>query len=89
MGALNAADQAVVFYSPHALELKRLPALEVEDIFKGFGKDNLKVVSNRVDLVEWLQEQDWANSALLLMSSGSFEGISPAQFVGIITQDKN
>lgn len=89
MGALNAADQAVVFYSPHALELKRLPALEVEDIFKGFGKDNLKVISNRGDLVEWLQEQDWANSALLLMSSGSFEGISPAQFVGIITQDKN
>lgn len=87
-GALNSADQSVVFFSPHALELKRLPMLDTDEIRAGFGNSDLKVISTRVDLVDWLQEQDWNNSALLLMSSGNFDGISPAQFVGIVTQNR-
>jgi UDP-N-acetylmuramate: L-alanyl-gamma-D-glutamyl-meso-diaminopimelate ligase len=37
-GAMDMADQAAVFYSRHALELKRLPDLAEEKVQQGFGK---------------------------------------------------
>ena len=36
--SMRQADQAVVFYSNHALELKRMPPLPKENVLEGFGK---------------------------------------------------
>ncbi|AYD49001.1 UDP-N-acetylmuramate--L-alanine ligase [Arachidicoccus soli] len=74
-GSLELADVAVVFYSPHALELKRMPLLPKTSVLNGFAKDNLFVINNKEDLSSFLQTIHLQNCNLLLMSSGSFDGI--------------
>jgi UDP-N-acetylmuramate: L-alanyl-gamma-D-glutamyl-meso-diaminopimelate ligase len=73
--SLDPADVAVVFYSHHALQLKKLPPITPQEVIDGFGRDDLKVFTNGDELKEFLLSQNYANSNLLMMSSGSFDGI--------------
>jgi len=74
-GALDQADEAAVFYSRHALELKRLPPLSEEKVKAGFGKPGIAVIQEKQELEKWLMEQSYKNVNLLLMSSGNFDGL--------------
>ena len=74
-GALQAADAACVFYSPHAMEIKRMPPLPASSIIKGFGKQGLVVLTDRTMLEDWLKNQQMTHDNLLLMSSGTFDGM--------------
>lgn len=74
-GSLDLADRAVVFYSRHALELKRLPLLPEQKVKEGFGKPGLLVFQEREELEKWLMEQSYKNVNLLLMSSGNYDGL--------------
>ncbi len=85
-GSLEDADAAVVFYSPHALELKRLPPLPEEKILSGFGKKGLTVIHKKEDLAEWLMKQSYKNANLLLMSSGNYDGLDIQALTNQITQ---
>jgi UDP-N-acetylmuramate: L-alanyl-gamma-D-glutamyl-meso-diaminopimelate ligase len=73
--SLKPADVPVVFFSRHALELKRLPVISADDVKQGFGQDNLNVFTGADALEDFLKHQDYAGSILLLMSSGNFGGI--------------
>ena len=84
---LNAANKAVVFYSAHALELKKLPPLSKEKVQQGFNRNDLAVIQDKTELMHWLQNQDYANSVLLLMSSGNFDGADMLTFAKTITAD--
>ncbi|MBC7829594.1 MAG: peptidoglycan synthetase [Chitinophagaceae bacterium] len=85
-GALDKADEASVFYSQHALELKRLPALPEEKIKQGFRKRGLAVLNNRQDLEKWLQSFDYINTNLVLMSSGNYDGADMLTFANLIAK---
>lgn len=74
-GALNAADVAVVFYSPHAVEIKKLDAVTHEQISNAFQRDDLIIYTNPDDFKEFLFSQNFDNKALLLMSSGNYGGL--------------
>ena len=74
-GALNAADVAVVFYSPHALEIKKLDAVSHEQIAEAFKRDDLIIYTNPGDFKDFLFSQNFDNKALLLMSSGNYGGL--------------
>ncbi len=74
-GAMENADKGVVFYSSHALELKRMPELDKEKVKQGFAKDNLVVINKKEELKQFLQKENFSNSNLLLMSSGDYEGL--------------
>ena len=74
-GVLDGADEAVVFYSAHALEIKRLPPLPEEAVEKGFGKKGLMVFNQKQKLEHWLNGIDTDNSIVLLMSSGNYDGL--------------
>ncbi len=78
-GAMAAADDALVFYSHHALELKGLPALKTEEVAGYFCQKGLVAVDNKDALSRAVSERIAANGdkpiCLLLMSSGTFEGI--------------
>ncbi len=74
-GSLEKADNAVVFYSKHALELKRMPELSLQTVLDGFDKSGLKVITNREVLQNWLEKQIYKNACLLLMSSGNYDGL--------------
>jgi UDP-N-acetylmuramate: L-alanyl-gamma-D-glutamyl-meso-diaminopimelate ligase len=79
-GSMEQADKAVVFYTPHALELKRMPPLPPEKIFQGFSKDGLIILNNKEDLSNWLSGQNYHNRNLLLMSSGNYDGMDMLTF---------
>lgn len=74
-GALNAADVAVVFYSPEALQIKRLEMITKEQIEKAFDRNDLIVYNLPEDFQSFLHVQDFNNSVLLLMSSGNYGGL--------------
>jgi UDP-N-acetylmuramate: L-alanyl-gamma-D-glutamyl-meso-diaminopimelate ligase len=85
-GTLEGADAAAVFYSPHALELKRLPPLPEETVLAGFGKAGLVVINKKEELAHWLMEQSYKNVNLLLMSSGNYDGLDIQGLINRITQ---
>lgn len=74
-GTLDAADVAVVFYSPHAVEIKKLEAITKEQIATAFKRDDLIIYTNPDDFKRFLFSQDFNNIALLLMSSGNYGGL--------------
>ncbi|RYG04133.1 MAG: peptidoglycan synthetase [Chitinophagaceae bacterium] len=84
-GVMDPADEAVVFYSKHALELKRMPDLPVEAVKAGFEKDELQVFNTRAELDAWLNSRDYLNSNLLLMSSGNYDGLDILNFAAKVT----
>jgi UDP-N-acetylmuramate: L-alanyl-gamma-D-glutamyl-meso-diaminopimelate ligase len=74
-GALDAADVAVVFYSPHAVEIKKLKEVTREQIATAFERDDLIIYTNPDDFKQFLFSQNFDNKALLLMSSGNYGGL--------------
>ena len=74
-GAMDNADEAIVFYSKHALELKRMPLLEPQRIKKGFNKPGLDVITEKKLLENKLHNIDSNNTNYLFMSSGNYEGL--------------
>ena len=79
-GALDKADKAVVFYSKHALELKRMPELPKEIVVQGFAKKGLEVITDKDELDKWLQSQPFENANIVLMSSGNYDGLDIGKF---------
>lgn len=74
-GAMEAADLAVVFYSKHALEIKRMPDLDPQLIRQGFARNDLHVFNNRAQLENFLDAQGYQHTNLLMMSSGDYDGM--------------
>jgi UDP-N-acetylmuramate: L-alanyl-gamma-D-glutamyl-meso-diaminopimelate ligase len=85
-GALSKADTAIVFYSKHALELKRLPDLPIEKIREGFNQSGLLVMNDKKILEDWLETTDFSNSNIVLMSSGNYDGLDMLTFAERVTQ---
>lgn len=85
-GAMDKADIAIVFYSKHALELKRMPDLPKNKVQQGFAKEGLLVMTDKNELWNWLQQHSFINADLLLMSSGNYDGLDMLTFAQSITQ---
>jgi UDP-N-acetylmuramate: L-alanyl-gamma-D-glutamyl-meso-diaminopimelate ligase len=79
-GVMEKADEAVVFYSQHALELKRLPVLEPGIVKNGFDQKNIQVFNKRESLETFLVTHTYHNSIVLLMSSGNYDGLDLEAF---------
>ncbi|MEO5651011.1 MAG: Mur ligase family protein [Ginsengibacter sp.] len=75
-GALDKADEAIVFYSNHALELKRMKSLDPQKVRDGFQKQNLVVITDRVQLEKKINEMNSDHANFLFMSSGNYDGMN-------------
>ncbi|HIP49263.1 MAG TPA: peptidoglycan synthetase [Lutibacter sp.] len=73
---LNQADEAIVFYSPHAVAIKGLEEVTEKQIREAFQKEGLHVFTNSTDFKEFIEKKDFDNTALLLMSSGNYGGLN-------------
>lgn len=73
-GAMAAADQALVYFSPEVVAHKKLPALSIDEVSKGFGGAVL-VCQTTEQVLSFIHNIDWHNKVLLMMSSGNFDGI--------------
>lgn len=74
-GALAAADISVVFYSPRAVEIKKLQAISHQQIMDAFQNEDLIVYTNPSEFKDFLFSQKFSNTSLLLMSSGNYGGL--------------
>ena len=74
-GALAAADISVVFYSPRAVEIKKLQAISEQQIMDAFQSEDLLVYTNPSEFKDFLFSQKFSNTSLLLMSSGNYGGL--------------
>ena len=84
--AMQAADDATVFYSHHALSLKGLPELSRDEVKACFGRDDLLVIDDKgmLERTVGAQVKEAVKPVcLLLMSSGTFDGID---WNGLVSQ---
>lgn len=72
-GTFNAADIAIVYYSPKNLVLKNLETFSAEDVKLAFNRSDLLVFTEIAELKQYLMSLDWNNKNLLMMSSGKFD----------------
>jgi UDP-N-acetylmuramate: L-alanyl-gamma-D-glutamyl-meso-diaminopimelate ligase len=73
---MKSADEAIVYYSLHTLEHKKLAPISPQEVKEAFGSDNVTVYTNSQEMVSYLLNQNWNHSNLLLMSSGNFDGLN-------------
>lgn len=75
-GAMDAADTAIVYFSPEAIAHKKLPPLTPEMIYKAFGRDDLVIFDDSNLLKQSLLSVNAHQTVILMMSSGNFNGIN-------------
>jgi UDP-N-acetylmuramate: L-alanyl-gamma-D-glutamyl-meso-diaminopimelate ligase len=81
----DAPDVAVVYFNPHVLEHKRLPPLAAATVAEAFQRPDIKVITDSAELAAFLRSQQWASANLLLMSSGTFDGLDLVSLATEIT----
>ncbi|WP_028376370.1 UDP-N-acetylmuramate--L-alanine ligase [Leeuwenhoekiella sp. MAR_2009_132] len=74
-GALDAAEEAVVFYSPEAVAIKKLETISKEQIAQAFERDDLTIFTDATTFKDFLVNSKFNDSVLLLMSSGNYGGL--------------
>lgn len=73
---LDEADEAIVFFNKHTLEIKRMPDLDIDFVKAAFAKTNLKVFTQNDQLEGYLDKIDKKRTVILFMSSGTFNGVN-------------
>jgi len=75
---LDPAEKAIVFYSPEVVKHKKLPDLSPEKVKQAFGNSsNLSIVTTAENMMSEIETAVAEKPiALLLMSSGNFNGIN-------------
>jgi len=73
--SLDAADEVAVFYSKHALKMKKMPDLDPSFISTCFDHKNLKVFDQKSHLMSLLEDSKYDQYNILMMTSGNFDGL--------------
>ena len=74
------ADEAFVYFNPKVIEHKRLTPITKEEVREAFGTKNVEVFTESAALQERLKGISYTNTALLMMSSGTFDGVDVKDF---------
>lgn len=74
-GTMKYCNVPIVFYSPSTLEHKMMDKITKEDIKKSFDETNLQVFDDKEEMLKFIKQQDWHNKNLLMMTSGTFNGL--------------
>ena len=68
------ADHALVYFNPEVVLHKKLDPISVPQVKTAFG-ENVTVVNETKEVIEFIKRFDSKNKVLLMMSSGTFDGI--------------
>lgn len=74
-GTMKHADVLVVYVNPDTLAHKNLSLTE-EDIKSAFNLPEVRVFKETEKLVNFIQQQDWNDKNLLMMTSGHFDNLN-------------
>jgi len=83
-GALDKADKAVVFYSPHAVKIKQLDEVTTAQIGAAFAREDLIIYTNPTEFKAFLFGQNLEQTAVILMSSGNYGGLDFEEVKGLV-----
>lgn len=73
---MHHADEAIVYFSPHTVEMKKLDPIDEMDVFSAFGHSKMEVFTNKEALENKLiKVLDLGDALVLLMSSGNWGGL--------------
>jgi len=73
--AFESADVAIVYHNPEVAGQKKLTPLTEDMIKRAFNRNDILVFTESPGLLQYLQELAWKDTNLLMMSSGTFDGI--------------
>ncbi len=79
-GCMAEADVAYVYFNPKVIEHKRLTPITAQEVQEAFGGANVQVFTESEALQAQLRTLDYHNTALLMMTSGTFDGIDIPAF---------
>ena len=79
-GCMAEADIAFVYFNPKVVEHKRLTPITKVEVAHAFATPNVRVFTDSQELQEALKTMDYKDTALLMMSSGTFDGININEF---------
>ena len=79
-GCMQNADVAYIYFNPKVLEHKKLAPISAEEVRKAFGTENVEVFTDSQLLQAHLRAHNYENTALLMMTSGNFDGINIPDF---------
>jgi UDP-N-acetylmuramate: L-alanyl-gamma-D-glutamyl-meso-diaminopimelate ligase len=79
-GCMGEADIAFVYFNPKVVEHKRLTPITKVEVSQAFATPNVRVFTDSQELQDVLRGMDYAGTALLMMSSGTFDGININDF---------
>ena len=71
---MHGASTKIVFFTPHTLAMKKLPAISAEEILDFFDDPEIMVFTDTEELFTYLRTT--SQSLLLLMSSGNFGNLN-------------
>lgn len=72
---MEEADSKAVLFSPKTLAMKKMPELSITEVANAFGKD-VHVFTDKLELEQWIQNRYSGKEDILLMSSGTFDGMN-------------
>ena len=75
-GSMDKPDTAIVYFSPSAIAHKKLEPITPNQVLTAFGRKDLLVFTDSEKLETYLNNLNWENTNLLMMSSGTFEGMN-------------
>lgn len=78
-GALDAADEAVIFYLPESVAIKKLKEVTPEQIKNAFEREDLTIFTDAASFHSFIEKHNYSNTTLLLMSSGNYGGLDLLQ----------
>lgn len=74
-GTLDLADEAIIYLSEHAREIKRMDRIEEDVVQTYFKHPRLRIIRDAETLRNSLLAETWGDANLLMMSSGTFDGL--------------
>jgi len=78
--SMKDADAAFVYFNPQVIEHKKLKEITPEEVKNAFGGNNITIFTDSQQLQSALKAIDFQNKTLLMMSSGSFDGMNVEEF---------
>ncbi len=85
-GCMEEADIAFVYFNPKVIEHKHLTPISAEEVAKAFATPNIRVFTDSSELADALRQTVSPEGtkkqgiALLMMTSGTFDGINIKEF---------
>lgn len=83
-GTLDAADEAIVFYLPESVQIKKLEAVTPNQIREAFQREDLEIFTGAEAFREFVYNRNYKEVSLLFMSSGNYGGLDLGEVKKIV-----